>query len=131
MCASVTSRSPVAAFSARIEIVDQELVLGELELGRRFRGGRLLLLERAADCRQQIRHNFLRRGRQQNVAGRQGLIVHVPAAVDAEVVAHHDHLGAWDAVRKTDLEGAGGIDPVEAEDHIGFAQGFLGIGSEH
>src|SRR6478672_5244507 len=77
-----------------------------------------------------MRYSLIGRGRQQHVAGRQPLIVHAPAAVDAEIVADDDDLCARRAAWKTAFESPGEIDPIETQDHVGLAQYVLRIRSE-
>ena len=131
MWASVTSRSPTATLSARTRSLTTSLSVESSGLRRPASPATgLRACDRAADRLEQVRHRLLGRGRQHHVAGRQALIVHAPAAMDAEVVAHHDHLGGRHAVRERALAGAGEVDPVEAEDHVGGAQGLLGLRAE-
>jgi hypothetical protein len=69
----------------------------------------------------QQRHRVFRIGGEQQVDRREALMVHAPAIVDLVVDRDADHLG----VRGRSLrgfQGAGEIDPVEAEDEIGLAE---------
>ena len=99
----------------RGHVVDRELVAGRRRQVVLVRGGRALAL---AERSEQGGHRRLRLAGEEDVDRRQALIVHAPAIVQLMIDRDLDHLGAESAAI---LERAGGIEPVEAEDHVGVA----------
>ena len=84
----------------------------------RTRGVRLLRLGAAPDRSDQRRDGRVGLRRDEQVDGRQALVVHAPAVVQVLVERHLDDGGR--RRHAAGFEGAAEVDPVEAEDHVGF-----------
>ncbi len=61
----------------------------------------------------------VRVGRDEEIDRGQGLVVHAPAVMQLVIERDLDHLGRRRTAER--LQGAGEIDPVEAEDDVGLA----------
>ena len=108
------------------EMIDGELALGELGkfAGHRRDRARAARAERG----EQRRHRGVGLAGDKDIDRRQALIVHAPAIVQA-VIDRHLHDFGGDAADL--LEGAGDVDPVEAENDVGGADGVGRLGRQH
>src|SRR5665647_2221672 len=106
-------------------MVDPQLAgaeLGKLPLDRRRCGRRA-----GAERFEQRGHGDVRFAADEHIDRRQALVVHAPAIVQVMIERHLDDLGG--ELAAAILEGAGDVEPIEADDHVGVRMASMASGA--